>query len=133
MTDRETVRNALAPFLGGSTRLNQATDAILAAIDRSAPAPVVKALEWGEPVHYDVQIISSDKGGISVRAPDGLGFKYEVYSVDGNVTFWAARCGKNLEPEAHFILKAAKAACQADYERRILSALRDGSHKGSAS
>jgi hypothetical protein len=43
---REEIRAALAPFLGGSTRLNEATDAILSLLPWSLPVEVSEERKW---------------------------------------------------------------------------------------
>jgi hypothetical protein len=102
-------------------RISRAADAVslLPAMRdalRAAVAPRVKALEWEA---------RTDMPGLH-NAKSPIGWWYNVHELnDGRFKYDGDPCAlpQNMQPSAHPTLEAAKAAAQADYEARILSAL----------
>lgn len=84
-----------------------------------------KPIKWGEPQQNPPIAVSGDKGGVGVDSEDTIVGRFSVGSFDGGKSFlaffrWQQIGGKYTS------LEAAKAACQADFERRVLSCLEEG-------
>ena len=81
-----------------------------------------KLIKWKQPQHHAPSRMSGDRGGIGVDSEDTIVGRFSVGSFDGCQTFvaffrWSQIGGK------YSSLEEAKAACQADFERRVLSCL----------
>jgi hypothetical protein len=81
---------------------------------QAAPMPGVKALEWEQP---------DGEAATETSCWLGHGTDWCQYYIGFENGSWWHPFDNKEDPEGFDTLDAAKAACQADYERRILSAL----------
>lgn len=89
-----------------------------------AMSPVMrfKSIKWDEPKDHPPVAVSGDKGGVGVESEDTIVGRFSVGSFDGGKSFLAFFRWQKIG-DKYPSLEEAKAACQADFERRVLSCL----------